>query len=153
MITTVKNEAASDEVTIFYVDDDRDDLEVFTSIVDDLNEGFTIHTITDGYKAMYALDNPPPTPNILFLDLNMPGKNGFEVLQEIREDKGLKDLPIVILSTSDDEGTIARCYNMGASYYIAKATNYEELKKSIDHALRIDWSRFKATQQDFFYKN
>ncbi len=152
MINTVKNEAAGDEVTIFYVDDDRDDLEVFASIVEDI-DGFAIHTLNNGDKAIEAIENPPPTPNILFLDLNMPGKDGFSVLQEIREDKGLKNLPIVIISTSDDEQIISRCYKMGASYYITKANDYNDLRKSIEHALKIDWASFKATDQDFYYKN
>ena len=153
MISTLKNEAASDEVSIFYVDDDRDDLEVFTAIIAELDQQLSIYTLNDGDKVLHALENPPPAPSVLFLDLNMPGKDGFEVLQEIREGKGRRDLPVVIMSTSDDERIISRCYNMGASFYITKANDYIELKKSIVYALAINWNNFKPTAQEFLYKN
>jgi DNA-binding NarL/FixJ family response regulator len=112
-----------------------------------------VHTHNNGDLLLHALDNPPPTPQIVFLDLNMPGKNGLQVLQEIRNGKNMTELPIVILSTSDDENTINQCRTMGANYFITKATDYVALKKSIDHALNIDWGTFRPEPHDFYYKN
>jgi CheY-like chemotaxis protein len=91
----------------------------------------------------YLADNSEQLPNVLFLDLNMPRKNGFECLVEINENEKLKDLPVVILSTSYPQdksyelGMISNLFNLGARVYIRKPTDFNQLKQLIDHALRM----------------
>jgi len=140
------------EFTIFYADDDHDDLEVFRDVVQTIGSKINLMTHDHGEKILNALRNPPPTPKIIFLDLNMPGKSGFEVLEEIKSSDDLKDLPVVIFSTSNDPSNISRSMKMGANYYVTKPTSFESLKKSIEHTLNIDWKNFKPTKSNFIYK-
>ncbi|MBL7717598.1 MAG: response regulator [Flavipsychrobacter sp.] len=141
------------DLTIFYADDDKDDREVFTDALSDIDRNLSVVTHEDAEELLHAMHHPPPTPNVLFLDLNMPGKNGFDVLKEIRQNSTFDEVPVVILSTSSDAETVARCRQLGANYYIPKATDFEELKKAIYHTLKLDWGSFRPGPGEFFYKN
>lgn len=144
---------ASTGMTVFYADDDRDDRDTFRDIILEINHHIDLHTHDDGEELLAALKNPPPTPSIIFLDLNMPRKNGFEVLQEIRSFDLFINLPVVIISTSDDEETINRCLALGATLYMSKPTNYTELKQQVNHLLNTDWDSFKPNSGSFVYRN
>lgn len=137
-------------LTIFYADDDAEDLYFFSEVVNTMN-GVSLHTVDHGNALIEALHNPPPTPNIIFLDLNMPGKNGFEVLRELRDSQDFRDIPVVIFSTSSDEKTIFKTHELGATFYLPKQENYESFKKSIQYTLSIDWKSFQPTRENFLY--
>ena len=139
---------------IFYADDDQDDLEYFRKAVSDLSgDGIELHTHPGGELLLYALDNPPPVPHVVFLDLNMPGLNGFEVLQNLRNTDKHKKLPIVVFSTSADIETVEKSWQLGATYYLPKSSTYSSLKKSIAYILSMDWENFTPTKDNFFYRN
>lgn len=76
-------------------------------------------------------------PDILFLDLNMPRKNGIECLTEIKQTEDLKDLPVIIFSTSLDMTIVDQMYEKGATYYIRKPGDFSKLKKVIGNALTV----------------
>ncbi len=80
-------------------------------------------------------DTVPPPPYAIFLDLNMPRKNGFECLSEIRKTPKLKDIMVVIFSTSADKNAIETTYALGANYYIRKPRSFKLLKKAIETVL------------------
>lgn len=142
-----------ENVTIFYLDDDQDDLDSFKDVVEDLNDNVSVHTHTHSDDLLDALYNPPPNPHILFLDLNMPGKSGIEILTEIRGSDRFKDLPVIILSTSTSESNINQCRKLGANMYIPKASDFREFKDSISHALKIDWTCYEPGKDGFLYTN
>lgn len=123
--------------TIFYVDDDPDDLDFFQEAVDAIGEHVALFQLGD--TMIHALNNPPPNPSVIFLDLNMPGKTGLDIISEIKSSKSLRDLPLVILSTASDSKTIADCKAAGAHLYIKKANSVPELRKSIEYVLAFDW--------------
>lgn len=81
----------------------------------------------------------------------MPGKNGFDVLEEIRNSDYDKDIPIVIYSTSSEAGIIEKCRNLGANFYITKPVLMKDIIKSIEHAITIDWDNFITTKANFVY--
>lgn len=137
--------------TIFYTDDDEDDLILFEEAASTL-KSVRVETYNHADKLLHAIANPPPSPQIIFLDLNMPGKNGFEVLQELRESEEHRDIPIVIYSTSSEQNSIAKCKELGANLYIVKPFSLEGITKSIEHALAINWQMFKPSLNDFVYK-
>lgn len=139
--------------TIFYTDDDQDDLGYFETVVNALDPSIDVYTHDRGEKLLHALDNPPPRPHVVFLDLNMPGVNGFDVLEELRGSNKHKDLPVIIFSTSTDDDVIERARQMGASYYLPKSNNYSSLKKSIADILSMDWKSFIPTKENFRYRN
>lgn len=137
--------------TIFYTDDDQDDLEFFREIVDIIDDNIEVVTQTNGQQLMHALDNPPPHPYLIYLDLNMPGLNGLEILKRVRSSSSHNKLPVIIFSTSKDEITIERTRQLGASYYLPKTGIFENLKKSIEHTLKMDWAGFIPNKTNFVY--
>jgi CheY-like chemotaxis protein len=141
------------DLTIFYTDDDEDDLSIFADAVDSLQKKIKLQTYSGGEKLLNAIYNPPPTPHVVFLDLNMPGKNGFDVLTELKNSELKNDIPVIIFSTSNEPSIIEKCRNLGASYFITKPVLMKDIIKSIDHALEIDWKKFIPTDKTFVYKS
>jgi len=139
------------DLTIFYTDDDQDDLEFFKEIVAEICSDYNVITQNNGLDLLHALNNPPPTPYVIFLDINMPGINGLDVLKKVRESAKHKLLPIVMFSTSNDEATIKKSRELGASYYMPKSGAFDSLKKSIEHALSINWAGFIPNDKNFLY--
>jgi len=135
--------------TIFYTDDDQDDLEFFREIIESIDANVSLVTHTNGDQLLHALDNPPPQPHLVFLDINMPGMTGFEVLKKVRQSHD--SLPVVMFSTSGDDETINKSRQLGASYYVTKSGIFEQLKKSIEHAISINWGSFIPTENNFVY--
>ena len=90
---------------------------------------------------------------MVFLDLNMPGKNGFDVLEEIRKSDQNNEIPVVIYSTSSEAGIIERCRNLGANYFITKPVLMRDIIKAIEHAIQIDWNKFTPTPSNFVFKS
>ncbi|SHG27832.1 response regulator [Flavobacterium defluvii] len=138
--------------TIFYTDDDEDDLSLFTDAVESLSEDINLQTYSGGEKLLNAVYNPPPTPSIIFLDLNMPGKNGFDVLNELKGSKESSDIPIIIFSTSNEPSIIEKCLSLGANFFITKPVLMKDIIKSIEHSLTINWKEFVPDRKTFVYK-
>lgn len=139
-------------LTIFYTDDDEDDLSIFADAVESLPEKIQLNTYNGGDKLLTAIYNPPPTPHVIFLDLNMPGKNGFDVLAELRN-SDRKDIPVIIFSTSNEPGIIEKCRLLGANLFITKPVLMKDIIKSIEHALQINWAEFVPDTKSFVYKS
>ena len=129
--------------TIFYTDDDADDILIFSQALKEAgNNNYNLKAVEDGEELLESLKNPPPTPNIIFLDLNMPGKDGRETLKEIKEDEKLKNYPVIILSTSTSKADIDFTYKHGASHYMTKPRKYSDLIKMLQTCLKIDWKTY-----------
>ncbi|MCE7054495.1 response regulator [Algoriphagus sp. AGSA1] len=141
----------NDKLTIFYTDDDIDDLEFFKTVVNMITEDYTVVTHMDGKQLLHALENPPPHPYLLFLDINMPGMSGIEILQKVRNSEKHATLPIVMFSTTQDESVIRKTLELGANYYLPKAESFKQLRRSIQHTLQINWSDFIADHNTYLY--
>ena len=135
---------------LFYIDDDQDDLEFFKDATDELGESVALFSLPE--ELIKKLHNPPPSPSVIFMDLNMPVKTGYDILQHIRDSAAFKDLPLVIYSTSNNTSTFKKCRDMGASLYITKPTSIGALKKAIQYVIDIDWENFEATEHNFIYR-
>ncbi|SHG36230.1 response regulator [Flavobacterium johnsoniae] len=122
---------------ILLADDDEDDCSFFEEALDELSLATTLVTVNDGVQLMDFLADKSGNdlPDILFLDLNMPRKNGSECLTEIRQIEKLKDFPIVIFSTSLDSEIVDIMYDKDATYYIRKPGDFSKLKSVIENAL------------------
>lgn len=141
------------ELTIFYTDDDQEDVEFFREIVSDIDDSWNVVTQSGGEQLLHALDNPPPHPYVVFLDINMPGMTGFDVLKELRKNRQHKELPVVMFSTSKDIAAIEKSRLLGATYYMPKSGMFDQLKKSIEHVLGINWPSFITTDKNFVYSH
>ena len=123
---------------ILLADDDRDDSILFQDILDELPVSTHLTTVFNGEQLMQLLhETKEQLPDVLFLDLNMPRKNGLVCLSEIKNSEKLKLLPVIILSTSYEPDVVSLLYKKGAQYYIRKPNSYSQLKRLIHHALNL----------------
>jgi len=131
---------------LLLADDDTDDCIFFKEVLEELEITASLTIVNDGVELMRLLSKKTDTlPDVLFLDLNMPRKNGFECLLEIKLNDKLKHLPVVIFSTSLDMQVVNLLYEKGAHYYIRKPGEFSKLKKVIHEALTIT-SQTKSAQ-------
>ena len=126
------------QLNILLADDDLDDCRFFKEALEALPLTTKLTTVNDGEELMtYLLENTDHLPHVLFLDINMPRKNGFECLSEIKHHDKLKDLPVVMFSTSNAHDKINILFNTGADVYIRKPSNFAQLVQVIHHALPL----------------
>jgi CheY-like chemotaxis protein len=133
----------TETLQILLADDDKDDRFLFREALSELPIATTLETVHDGEQLMTWLnEHEDRLPDVLFLDLNMPRKNGFECLTEIKLSDYLKDLPVVMFSTSFprdahyEQDLINMLYKIGAHDYIRKPANFTELKQVIHETLQ-----------------
>ena len=137
---------------IYLADDDEDDREFFQEALFEVCKESMLTLAKDGIELMDILYQPPvPMPDVIFLDLNMPAKNGFECLEEIKKDSKLKMLPVIIFSTTIQEESVNRVYKEGANFYICKPSNFSQLKRTLAKVLSIDWAQqlTQASKEQF----
>jgi CheY-like chemotaxis protein len=126
------------QLNILLADDDTDDCLFFKDALEDMPISTELTAVHDGEQLMQMLNQETNTlPHLLFLDLNMPRKNGFECLTEIKLNKKLKDLPVVIFSTSFEKEVVNQLYLNGAQYFIRKPSEFVQFKKIILHVLTL----------------
>jgi CheY-like chemotaxis protein len=123
---------------ILLADDDEDDRALFTDALQELYGHIKLTTAKNGVDLMRLLETWRGTlPDVIFLDLNMPLKNGFECLDEIKAEDRLQELPVVVLSTSSQKETMDMIFKKKASMYIQKPGSYPELRSAIEQALNV----------------
>ncbi len=127
-------------IKILLADDDEDDRNFFKDAFKEIKINTEVKTVNDGCELMDYLKTPDAhLPHILFLDLNMPRKNGLECLQEIKQLEHLKDVAIAIYSTSASESDIEETFVKGANIYIKKPNDFEALKKALNIVTTLNW--------------
>lgn len=125
-------------VNILLADDDTDDCIFFKEAVEEMLLITNLTVVNEGEQLMQLLTNEVTAlPDVLFLDLNMPRKNGFECLSEIKNNKKLKQLPVVIFSTSFEQEVVNLLYKNGAQYFIRKPSEFSQFKKIIQHTITL----------------
>lgn len=128
----------SKSLNILLADDDLDDRNFFKNALDALPQEYELKTVNDGEQLMkYLLENAENLPDILFLDINMPRKNGLECLAEIKKNDFLKDLPVVVFSTSKSNDMVKLVFKLGSHVYVSKPNDIGQLKQIISNALPI----------------
>jgi DNA-binding NtrC family response regulator len=140
---------------ILLADDDEDDRLLFANAIMDTVVSTNFKTVNDGKYLMDYLRSGEPLPDIIFLDINMPRKNGTTCLAEIKANDKLKAIPVVIISTSPDPSLIALVYKHGAAYFIPKQTSFSGLKFLVNKAITLlANNNFTETpMQNFILKN
>lgn len=127
-------------IHIILADDDEDDRMFFTDAFDELKINTKVQTFNNGAELMnYLNEDTCILPNVLFLDLNMPKKNGIECLLEIKENERFKDIAIAIYSTSSSEEHIEETFVNGANIYIKKPNDFATLKKVLSDVVTLNW--------------
>ncbi|MBL7696681.1 MAG: response regulator [Chitinophagaceae bacterium] len=124
---------------ILFSDDDTDDALLFTQAADLMKSSILLSFAEDGEQLMRFLARES-LPDMIFLDLNMPVKNGVECLREIRSDKKLDNLPIIVYTTSDNPRDVDTCYELRANLYVVKPTSFESIIKTLKKIINIDFN-------------
>lgn len=124
---------------VFVTDDDDDDRLLFQEVIRELPYLVHLSMARDGEETINILNQSQQLPDILFLDLNMPLKNGLECLKEIKAIHKLSNLPVIIFSTSSYPAAIDQAYNAGAHLYIRKPNDFLSFKRSIQYVLSVNW--------------
>jgi len=133
----------SKQLNILLAEDDQDDRDFFDKALKEIPIPTHLTTVNEGEKLMeYLYKNSEHLPDVLFLDLNMPRKNGFECLVEIKENEKLKDLPVVMFTISCprdikyEEDMINRLLKIGAHDFIRKSDSLVQLKEFIYQVIK-----------------
>jgi len=121
---------------ILMIDDDEEDFILVNEALKSKGLKVDLYWAEDGDEAMNFLFHRgeyanAPTPNLILLDLNMPGKNGFEVLRDLKAHEGLRKIPVVILTSSRDQRDVSRGYNIGASSIMLKPLSFDEMANAM----------------------
>ncbi|MFT6203859.1 MAG: CheY-like chemotaxis protein [Spirosomataceae bacterium] len=123
-------------LNILLADDDEADRLLFTDAFSELKIKTIVQTVNDGIELMKWLNEKEALlPDLLFLDLNMPRKNGLECLKEIRSNEKLKNISVAIYSTSNSQRDIEETFVNGANTYITKPSDFNFLKKVLEKAV------------------
>ena len=127
-------------VTILLADDDEEDRAMTISALRERRVANDIRCVGDGaelvdylfHRGRYANPDDAPTPGLILLDLNMPKKDGREVLTEIKADANLRSIPVVVLTTSKAEEDVTRTYDLGVNSFITKPVSFDGLVAAMD---------------------
>jgi CheY-like chemotaxis protein len=124
----------SSEPLIFYAEDDADDRLLMQEAVEEIGLSDALVCVNDGQELLDRLREHRPGsaeehggPSLILLDLNMPRKDGRETLQEIKEDRSLCDIPVVVLTTSSADQDIVQAQRLGAADFFTKPTDFAAL--------------------------
>jgi CheY-like chemotaxis protein len=125
----------SGEVQILLVEDNPGDARLVAELFKEGRSSHRIRHVSDGVEALaYLRDNVEPAarlPDLILLDLNLPRKDGRELLAEIKADERLRRIPVVVLTTSQAEDDIAKAYGLYANCYITKPMDLDQFARVV----------------------
>jgi len=121
----------SNAIQILQVEDDQDDIELMEQAFEDNGFRINLKTIKQGDMVLPYLESLPDLPDIILLDLNIPKMHGREVLKGLKSAVRLKDIPVIILTTSSSPEDVDYCLNTGADRYIPKPATIEGFRETV----------------------
>ena len=139
--------SSKDTVSVLVVEDDADDYDFLKAILKSCCEKASIQWVQDGEQAVdylfqkgeYQDETRYPVPDLVFLDIRLPKKNGLEVAKIIKEDPRLKRLPTIMLTTSSSSADVQNAYENGANSYLKKPEGSQEMEQ-FKKAICLFWS-------------
>jgi CheY-like chemotaxis protein len=136
---------------IVLAEDDKDHSILFQVMLKQVDPTKTLSVVHNGEELLEFLSQQ--IPDIVFLDLNMPCKNGLDCLKEIRQQESLKDLPVVVYSNSANMNDIHKSYVHRADLYMVKPFDSYHLKHALQSILSMDWREKYSNQRYYFINN
>jgi|ERR1700694_1935551 len=112
---------------ILLIDDDEDDGEIFVTALQVVSETVLCTVLHDAAEALDKLSGKKISPDVIFLDLNMPGMNGQQFLSEMKKGEALQSMPVIIFSTSSHPATVSITKSLGAQDFITKPNDFDAL--------------------------
>ena len=153
----MKQASGTKQVEILLVEDNPADVRLVREALKESKILNNLSVVEDGVEAMDFLRKKGKyassvRPDLILLDLNLPRKNGREVLAEVKSDEKLKRIPVVIMTVSDDEKDILLTYNSHANCYIKKPLNFDQFNKMV-HTIENFWFTIVCLPQNGVKEN
>jgi CheY-like chemotaxis protein len=127
--------------TFFIVDDDIDDQELFKEAVNEVDGSIQCLSASNCEEALDLLRHRKIVlPDMIFLDLNMPRLNGKQCLSELKKIAHLRDIPVIIYSTSSEKRDIEETSRLGAAHFLTKPNKFDELCKALSFVVSKNWN-------------
>ena len=123
--------ADNDSIDILLVEDNPNDAELTQRALRKNEVGATLSIARDGAEAIEYLLSSRPKPRVIFLDLKLPKIDGIEVLRRLRGEERTKAIPVVVLTSSQEERDIAECYRLGVNSYVVKPVEFDQFFKTV----------------------
>ena len=131
----------NDRIQILLVEDDPDDVELMSEVLRETKIPSDLHVAMDGEEALHLLHREggfasAPVPDVVLLDLNLPKKDGRQVLAEIKSNPSLRSIPVIVMTTSGAEQDVLEAYDKHANAFVRKPVGYTALLdvvRSIEH--------------------
>lgn len=124
--------------SVLFIDDDEDDKLVFGHALNAIDTNIQYLTASDGLEALKILNEDLVIlPDLIFMDLNMPKMDGFTCLHKIKQSKDLREIPVLILSTSTNPKDMEKAKNLGAKTFITKPTTYSGLIETLKSSFTV----------------
>lgn len=120
------------------IDDDVDDQLIFREITEEISPDLECIGVHNGLEGLNKLANMDPAPTMIFLDLNMPFISGWECFERIRKDERTNRIPVVIMTTSDNQADKRRALELGASAFVTKTADLPSLRLIIRKMLAAE---------------
>ncbi|HEX2535343.1 MAG TPA: response regulator [Chitinophagaceae bacterium] len=140
--------------TVLYIDDDQDDHLAFQEAVQEACPGAGITSLFSTDDALAFIRDRKP--DIVFVDLDMPGKGGLKCILEIRQAEDCKQVPVIVYSSTSRHSNIQAAYEIGANLFVTKPESFPQLKRILHAVFQLDWSRPEAIteqhQSNFYYR-
>ena len=120
-----------ESVDILLVEDNPNDAELTQRALKKTNLGLRVSIARDGAEALEYLLSTRPKPKVIFLDLKLPKIDGIEVLRRARADDRTKAIPVVVLTSSQEEKDISECYRLGVNSYVVKPVEFDKFYEAV----------------------
>ena len=119
------------EIDILLVEDNPNDAELTQRALKKSDVGARLAVARDGAEALEYLLSNRPKPKVVFLDLKLPKIDGIEVLRRVRSDERTRSMPVVVLTSSQEERDISECYKLGVNSYVVKPVEFDKFYKAV----------------------
>lgn len=129
---------------VLIVDDDEDDQFLIRAAFEKDSERYNLHFAADGTDVLENIESPRFLPDLILLDLNMPRMSGFEVLTHLKKSPVYRHVPVVMLTTSENQADIDRAYELGANSFVTKPINHQSLV-DLAEQVRLYWFTLAKT--------
>src|SRR5215475_2605075 len=123
--------SSPEEIDILLVEDNPNDAELTQRALKKSAIGARLAIARDGAEALEYLSGGRPKPKVIFLDLKLPKIDGIEVLRRVRADPNMRSMPVVVLTSSQEERDITECYRLGVNSYVVKPVEFDKFYKAV----------------------
>jgi CheY-like chemotaxis protein len=133
-------QSTTPKTNVLLAEDDHDDVLIFELALEKVPVSVELRSAEDGERLFELLKEL--IPDILFLDINLPCKDGVACIAEIRRNSEYNNLPVIMYTSFKSKQYIDRCYQSGANFYIVKGNTINELAEKLKRIFSIDWKNF-----------